>query len=249
MSRNVICSISCTLIECSIIRSSTYDKKNTFLYFYDITKADFKRIITCDLKTKNTMTCTKGLWSVSNFRSELIYAENKLHRICNYETTHVEGGQHLVRDKTYQIHTLTYFKPFDGLFGFSLLYLQTQKRILSFGGAKTVGYSDSIYQFSCVESKWKELNVKIPMKFSEFGIVSAKNERYIILFGGLTNGNKLCFGFVKDSYNKKHFAHIQLPEYLIKIIYLYFGFEEQIYLMQRRSLKHCEIDIDCILQQ
>eukprot|EP01084_Bolivina_argentea_P278829 476522_1 len=50
------------------------------------------------------------------------------------------------------------------------------------------GMQNSIYQFSFIDSKWKQLNIKMPIKVSNFGLVSTKNEQFIIMLGGVTVG-------------------------------------------------------------
>ena len=42
-----------------------------------------------------------------------------------------------------------------------------------------------IHRFSIIERKWEELKDTIlPYEFAHFGIVSTRDERYILLFGG-----------------------------------------------------------------
>eukprot|EP01084_Bolivina_argentea_P024676 45942_1 len=161
------------------IRSAAYDNKNKLLYIGDTSK-----ILAFDLKTKNVTTLKE---QYKRFFG-LIFAENKLHQICSQ--LNVDGTcsnfDHYVYDKTKHFQKITTFPSFFRLHYYNaLIYLTVHKCILLFGGWNiNGGYQHSIYRFSCINSKWKELHIKIPTKVSRFGLVSTKNEQYIIILGG-----------------------------------------------------------------
>ena len=60
-----------------------------------------------------------------------------------------------------------------------LIHLKSKNVLLLFG--------DKIYQFSVLNKKWKTLNITMPSKLCNFGLVSTSNDRYVIIFGGETN--------------------------------------------------------------
>eukprot|EP01084_Bolivina_argentea_P041705 76972_1 len=127
------------------IISAAYDDEHNLLYVCTLS-----RMITLDLQTKNKVTSN----TPRHFgRFELIFVENKLHQIWNnshYGTA--KPGDHYVYDTTKRFHKITTFQPFDGLWGYRLVYLESQKCILSFGGFHENAYycQNSIYRFSCV---------------------------------------------------------------------------------------------------
>eukprot|EP01084_Bolivina_argentea_P198376 339704_1 len=141
-------------------------------------------MLTFDLKTKH-----KVASKTQSYKTFLFIVENKLHQICS------QNGDHYVCNKTNEFNKITTCQSFDGLSSYCLIHLKSQQSVLLFGGVKPRGvqfidWSDSIYRFSCMDSQWKELNIKMPIKLSLFGLVATKNEQYIIILGGLTTAHK-----------------------------------------------------------
>eukprot|EP01084_Bolivina_argentea_P015580 29197_1 len=165
------------------IGSTAYDNQHKLLHI-----SDRSRMVTFDLKTKDKITIKKQQHRI-DFR--LIFAENKLHQICNSAAIGgtPQSGDHYVYDATEQFQKITTFQSFDGLADYGLIYLKSQNSIFAFGGRTLFDLTNTIYRFSCVDSKWKELNVKIPIKLFAFGLVATKNEQYIIIFGGATDAS------------------------------------------------------------
>eukprot|EP01084_Bolivina_argentea_P146462 256428_1 len=131
-------------------------------------------MVTFDLKTTNKVTIKKA--EEDTFHFELFFVEDKLHKICS------ENGDHCIYDKTKQFQKITTFEDFTDLDNYHSAHLQLKQSIsiLLFSEHNTY----SIYSFSCTDLKWKELNIKIPIKVSDFGLVATKNEQYIIILGG-----------------------------------------------------------------
>eukprot|EP01084_Bolivina_argentea_P095511 171701_1 len=141
-------------------------------------------MVTFDLKTKNKITSKEQQYKRC---FGLIFVENKLHQICNSVTVSgtEKDGDHYVYDKTKQFQKMATFAPFCNLYRYGLVYLSAENSIFAFGGwSMNNSNKDSIYRFSFIDSKWTELNIKMPMKLSEFGLISTKNEKYIIILGG-----------------------------------------------------------------
>eukprot|EP01084_Bolivina_argentea_P261593 442133_1 len=80
--------------ECKHVISATYDNKNKLLYVGVYTSDNSPtKIVTFDLKTCTTNQMTLKGDTYNSF--ELIFAENKLHKIC-------DSGDHYVYDTTEQ---------------------------------------------------------------------------------------------------------------------------------------------------
>eukprot|EP01084_Bolivina_argentea_P015583 29202_1 len=170
-----------TNFEC-YTHSAVYDNEHKLLH---CNVGDYPaKMVTFDLKTKDKITIKKQQHRI-DFR--LIFAENKLHQICNSAAIGgtPQSGDHYVYDATEQFQKITTFQSFDGLADYGLIYLKSQNSIFAFGGRTLFDLTNTIYRFSCVDSKWKELNVKIPIKLFAFGLVATKNEQYIIILGGV----------------------------------------------------------------
>ena len=61
--------------------------------------------------------------------------------------------------------------------------------LLLFGGVNRgdrggYNYLHSIYSYSIPDNKWKELNVRLTLPFSDFGAISCRNGKFVVLFGG-----------------------------------------------------------------
>eukprot|EP01084_Bolivina_argentea_P031198 57747_1 len=151
--------------------SVAYDYKHKLLYICDIYKW-WPRMLTFDLQTRNKET-SKTEEDTCYFG--LIFVEDELHKICS------RNGDHYIYDKTKEFQKITTFKSLEYLVYYCFIYLQSQKSILLFGGYKLGGAQNSIYRFSCIDSKWKALNIKMPMESSQFGLVSTENEKHIII--------------------------------------------------------------------
>eukprot|EP01084_Bolivina_argentea_P194059 332922_1 len=110
-----------TDFRCSM-RSTAYDNKNKLLYVCD-TSVHPSRIVIFDLKTKNKMTLKEHQYKTA---FGLIFAENKLHQICNLVKRGgtVQNGDHYVYDKTNQFQKITTFKSFAYLYHYGLIYLK-----------------------------------------------------------------------------------------------------------------------------
>eukprot|EP01084_Bolivina_argentea_P290528 499067_1 len=132
-------------------------------------------MLTFDLKTKNKMTIIK-----QQCKSDcgLIFATKKLHHICNFNSGDIiQRGDHYIYDtKTFQ--KITTFEPFKNIMHYGLIYLKSQNSVYSFSGSNThtFGESNSIYRFSCMDSKWEELNIKMPIALSSCGLVATKKK-------------------------------------------------------------------------
>jgi len=159
------------------IDSTAYDNKNKLLYACIGWMKNVFGLIIFDLKTRNTVLT---IIPKNTFHFKIIFVKDKLHQIYN------ECGLHYIyniRKQWQQCQKIGKFK-FSVNNGCDTIYLNSIKSILLLGGAYH-SFDDSIYQFSCTDSKWKTLNIKLPMKYlSNFGLVSTKNERYIIILGG-----------------------------------------------------------------
>eukprot|EP01084_Bolivina_argentea_P072619 131857_1 len=172
------------------IWSSAYDNDNKLLYVCDPSHSQSytSRILIFDLNTKTKVTITE-----EQFKQlfGFIMIEDKLHQICHMVSSNseMENGNHYIYNATQQFNKITTFKPLEKLFFYGLIYLKSKKAVLLCGGHKFgFVFQDSIFLFSCIDSTWKELSIKIPLKLSGFGIVATTNEQYVIILGGWCGG-------------------------------------------------------------
>eukprot|EP01084_Bolivina_argentea_P054764 100423_1 len=109
---------------------------------------------------------------------------------------HIIGGKN--SNKHYILDNKTNIPIFKWTFDDSMLkdpgliYLESKQILYSFGGVTNIynnGYTQdqSNYIYKCVPSAnhkllWRKLNVKMPYEASNFGIVSCKHDKYILLF-------------------------------------------------------------------
>eukprot|EP01084_Bolivina_argentea_P289214 496582_1 len=155
-------------LQCTIA-SAAYDNKHKLLYCCDYPST----MLIFDLKTKSKVT-TIAQQDKMYFR--LIFVESKLHQICNVvpiiHSSPVQGGDHYMYDTTKQFNKITRFDSFKYLVNNDLIYLKSQKYIFSLGGLKRLNHQNSIYRFSFTDSKWEELNIKMPTALSSCGLVA-----------------------------------------------------------------------------
>ena len=86
------------------------------------------------------------------------------------------------------IHTDQTFSEYAaGLSTFGLVFISKRKEILLLGGFNNTTFKrmNEMYNFSIMTQKWTKLNVKLPKKINYFGHVITKDQRYIIILGGL----------------------------------------------------------------
>eukprot|EP01084_Bolivina_argentea_P031503 58307_1 len=160
------------LFDCDtdFFNGSAYDKMHQIMYFCSANpSADGDKLFRFDVKTRKQSTLAK-LYS-----ENLIIAEKKLHTIGNGTVSFYDDTMQKF-NKINEQQRLRFPNP--------LIYLKSQNSIFAFGGRTLFDLTNAIYRFSCVDSKWKELNITIPTKLSSFGLVSTKNEKYIIILGG-----------------------------------------------------------------
>eukprot|EP01084_Bolivina_argentea_P015571 29178_1 len=151
---------------------------------------------------------------------QLIFADNRLHQIC-------QRGDHYVYDKTNKFQKLTTFNALSGRRDQEIIYMKSKKSILAFGAVgffphnpitntRPYGMKRSIYQFSCPDSQWTELNIKTPTALCGCGLVATTNERYIIILGGksgLRKGDNADAIFIYDTRNNVFVkSKIKCPE-------------------------------------
>ncbi len=144
-------------------------------------------MIIFNFKTKTTTLSAESSKQVYS----LIFVDNKLHKIC---CPYFDSRGHFVYNNhsTNQFTKITSFKSVgNSLLHCSVIYLHSRKLILMFGGKETKNntfqITNSIYQFSCPDSKWTKAQIEMPQKLEHFGLVATKNEQYIIILGGRTN--------------------------------------------------------------
>eukprot|EP01084_Bolivina_argentea_P166652 289297_1 len=110
-----------------------------------------------------------------------------------------------------------------------IVYLSSQQNILIVGGAKRNNpmfeTDDSIYSYYIENKQWNKLNVKLPIPLRHFGCVITQNERYVIIFGGITNlskkvddiymlnTNTMCFSKSKLKCVMKGHCKAVIPDY------------------------------------
>eukprot|EP01084_Bolivina_argentea_P165216 287057_1 len=115
--------------------------------------------------------------------SKCIIANDQYHIIGGNDNIH-----HFIWDQKQKLLVKKYVfsKLESGLSNFGLIYLETQKRLIMFGGIE-IGMnsrSNTMWNYSFDSNVWTEMDVKMPVKVDEFGYVITSNERYIILIGG-----------------------------------------------------------------
>eukprot|EP01084_Bolivina_argentea_P245744 411374_1 len=156
-----------------------YDSQTQILYFW---KSKDDELLQFDLKI-GKLTSSSCL----QHQPGLIYVEGELHQICTYTTK-----DHLIWDKQVKklisFHIPRAFESFRMLRYHGLIYLNSMKCILLFGGERicrnTCSLTDKIYEYSTTERKWRKLNILMPTQKAGFGMVATRNERYVIMFGG-----------------------------------------------------------------
>eukprot|EP01084_Bolivina_argentea_P135929 239438_1 len=114
--------------ECDV-DSPAYDNKHKLLYMRDTSEYPGQMLI-FDLQTKNKVTSKK---EQCGRYFALIFVQNRLHKICS------RNGDHYIYDKTKQFKKITTFKSLDDMYGSGLIYLQSSKSILLFGGYSSIG--------------------------------------------------------------------------------------------------------------
>eukprot|EP01084_Bolivina_argentea_P015570 29176_1 len=149
---------------------------------------------------------------------QLIFADNRLHQIC-------QRGDHYVYDKTNKFQKLTTFNALSGRRDQEIIYMKSKKSILAFGGNGPFprnpitniipfGIHRSIYQWT--DSQWTELNIKTPTALCGCGLVATTNERYIIILGGtdaILGSNYADAIFIYDTRNNVFVkSKIKCPE-------------------------------------
>eukprot|EP01084_Bolivina_argentea_P250039 418784_1 len=70
------------------------------------------------------------------------------------------------------------------IFGGNSKKLRFEQAGCGYSTLNDVGTLDSIHTYSLKSKKMKKLNVKMPEKLSDFGIISCRKEKYILIFGG-----------------------------------------------------------------
>lgn len=82
--------------------------------------------------------------------------------------------------------------------------------IYLFGGHdKDVGDLDTIWEYTISKNKWRLLDIRMPFKMSSFGVFTTNKEKYILFFGGQSNGklldNILIFDTIYTSFKLAKF--------------------------------------------
>lgn len=73
----------------------------------------------------------------------------------------------------------------EGFKSHKLIYIKSKQILLMFGGESVQQPLDTIYKYEISENKWSEMELKMPQKLSEFGLIATNDERFVILFGGV----------------------------------------------------------------
>eukprot|EP01084_Bolivina_argentea_P069513 126480_1 len=162
--------------------AAAYDHQHKLMHI--LQRGFFPAVITLDLQTKN-----KVEYPQDAFYSGLFVSDNKVHKICSS----------------------------DGLCNYGLIHLKCKKTILKLGGCRNlssgfnihgrstpkIAHSENIYRFSRLDSNWKELDIKMPVRgMSSYGIVATTNEQHIIILGGrIWSGDESRDIFIYDTLN------------------------------------------------
>eukprot|EP01084_Bolivina_argentea_P289215 496585_1 len=158
-----------------------YDETNQTLYLCDTEG----KLLTFDVKSRKLSL----LMQIPHmFPSQLIFAENKLYKIDNHIL-------YVYDDIMKQFNIINEQRKLMFHNDFPIIYLKSQKCLLSFGSGiqnqrnnSVYNFTDSLHQFSFSDAKWTALNVKMPKTLIAFGTVKCKNERHIIQFSGRDTG-------------------------------------------------------------
>ncbi len=202
-----------TNISYNCFWSSAYDNKNKILYG-----------VSCDLKTVDNdskiflfhlnskiSTC---LLQENKKYYEIIFVNEQLHQIGS-----IESGNHFCfNNKQKYFQKISTLKKTANLMNFGNIYLPQNKILFIMGGyvpSLTIfQYCNTIWKYSTKTKHWCELKITLPVKLAGFGVVSTKNEQYIIILGGsisLGEGsdNIFIYDIIK---NKFMISKIKCPE-------------------------------------
>lgn len=197
--------------EFVVPNQTTYMGNNDGLYSYNIIKKVWKCIVSypsgLDIRyhsssfdpQNNTVYIIGGTLFASidlNDNSIQTIDEEKLpHDFANCSSVfvndefHIFGGwnqnKHCMLDKEKnKIIELHEFEC-DDIMHCGAVYIPTKQAIFVFGGGSD---NDLIFSYSIFNKKCRKMDLKLPIKLSRFGYVLTKDNRFIILFGGLTTG-------------------------------------------------------------
>ncbi len=162
------------LHQCTI----AYDKIQKMLYIYSDTNKTLTKIDTSSNLTKT--------WSDL---PDIGYGAHGI--ILNGQFNIIGGSKnnnHFVWDnqinKFIHIHRFADYKQFIWS---SFIHLESKQSVLFFGGVKI---SKSPYLYNINQEKWSKLSCIIPKPLYHLGCTTSRNERFVILFGGIDANNR-----------------------------------------------------------
>ena len=159
--------------ECYIHSAAYHDKTRT-LY---LALSDDLRLFKVDL---NAMELKEDENIECEDHSRLIISKNELHLTGDYRN----GKSHQIfviqDDQIRAAHSLQIDIAGTDIIGHALIHLKSQNCLFLFGGEGRT----TIHKFSMLDRKWIKMKAKLPKQLQYAGIVSTRDERHILLFGG-----------------------------------------------------------------
>eukprot|EP01083_Nonionella_stella_P276104 937964_1 len=143
------------------------------------------------------------------------------HLVMLDDECHIIGGsdnnRHLMWNKEKGemeiIHTFSHLK--GGISGQALIYIRSRHALFMCGcfAWRNNDLYDSIWKYDVIHRHWTQLNdVKLPRKMYDFGYVVDAQERYCILFGGMTDVGPVASVYIWDIRNMEfHESDIKVP--------------------------------------
>ena len=157
------------------VTSAAFNSKTNTLF---VTMADNKSLFKINL---STLKLTENI-NVPNSELIVIEDQDELHSIRDYQHRILDINQ----DTLSTSQTLNTGIEAKIANGHNWIYLKSQKCLLFFAtrSDRFIG-PRGIHRFSIKDRKWEELeDIILPYEFAHFGIVSTRDERYVILFDG-----------------------------------------------------------------
>ena len=147
-------------------RSTAYHSKTSTL-FVSLLCSDY--LLKFDL---NAQKLTQFIYEPSENHAKLLMIEDELHAVLKNEHCIFNVTQNQIKPLYTLVHGC------DNPNFHHLIYLKSQKCLLLFDKKK-------IHRFSILNKKWKPIrDLKLPQEIGKFGVVTTRDERYTILFGG-----------------------------------------------------------------
>ena len=185
--------------------STAFDPDKNILYIFDRYTRGFGKQLDAkiDLNTKQLLQ-TPDILRIQSYSALCI--NDKLYMI-RIQRDKNQSKFVCCDDKMQNFEELYTFKQLEG---YGMVHIKRNKEILLFGGwlNNESEALDTIRAYSLdnnnknSENRFRELKVKLPLCLSHFGIVSTRNDQFVIIIGGWIDGSSQSDGIYIFDVNK-----------------------------------------------